>query len=157
MTPDTVKTAQEKIDSEEFFDLMQAYRMASVLDQDKVTERYNAVQEFILAAMESPAPPALNNSGQWISVVDAPLFINTEFGWECTEAGNGEFWAAVPYNDSTKPDKKDLCWIHRCVVEDGVGLCIVGDEENTPAGWQLEDVVFYMPIKLPPLPEPPKK
>ena len=35
------------IESQEFFDLMQAYRIASPLDQDNVVKRFEAVKEYI--------------------------------------------------------------------------------------------------------------
>lgn len=91
----------------------------------------------------------------WISVEDAPLFIETKDGWECTDAAENEFWAALEYTNKNYPDKV-FWWIHRCVVEDEIGLCVVGDMDNEPAGWTLKDVTHYMPIKLtPPLPKPP--
>lgn len=80
---------------------------------------------------------------EWISVEDQPLFIKTERGWECTEAGDRVFIAAVPYKDKRK--EGDHWWIRLCVVEDGIGLCVVGDDDNEPAGWMLEDVTHYIP------------
>lgn len=85
----------------------------------------------------------------WISVEDKPLFKKTEFGWVCTEDAECEFIAAVPYNDKTKPGQ-ELWWIHHCVIEDMIGLCVVGEDENVPAGWLIEDILYYQP--LPPAP-----
>jgi hypothetical protein len=118
-----------------------------------VNERWASMQlkDMVLDVINSLPKQQVAGEG-WIKVDDAPLFIKTELGWECTEVGDGEFWAAVPYNDKNKPDKKDLVWIRHCVVEDGTGLCVVGDDSNEPAGWQLEDVVYYIPIKLPTVP-----
>lgn len=98
--------------------------------------------------------PSKVSGEDWVSVKDKPLFTKDAKGnWKCTEEGNGEFWAAIPYNDHKQPDKRDLVWIRHCVVEDGIGLCVVGDTDNEPAGYQLEDVVYYIPINLP---QPPK-
>jgi len=106
----------------------------------------------------SHTPDKGEGKEEWVRVEDAPLFtIDANGNWECTEAGNGEFWAAVPYIDKKQTDRKDLVWIQRCIVEDGTVLCIVGDEENTMAGYELSDVVYYIPINLPPLPTPPKQ
>jgi len=88
---------------------------------------------------------------KWISVQDRPLVIPTRRGWECTKDGEQEFLAALQYNDSVMPNEK-LWWIKHCVIEDEVGLCIVGDDgENIPAGWDVTDITYWMPIK------PPKK
>lgn len=86
----------------------------------------------------------------WHSVEDRPLFTKDERGnWVCTEEGDGEFIAALPYNDSKRPNE-ELWWIRHCVVEDEIGLCVVGDDYNEPAGWNLEDVTHWMPIPSPP-------
>jgi hypothetical protein len=86
----------------------------------------------------------------WHSVEDRPLFTKNERGnWICTEDGDGEFIAALPYNDSKRPNE-NLWWIRHCVVEDETGLCIVGDDYNQPAGWNLEDITHWMPMPSPP-------
>lgn len=84
----------------------------------------------------------------WISVEDHPLVIDTKLGWECTEAGEGEFLAAIQVHDNTT--NKDHWWIRHCVIEDMIGLCVVGDDENTPAGWDVKDVQYYWPLPEPP-------
>jgi hypothetical protein len=90
----------------------------------------------------------------WISVEDAPLFIKNENGhWECTENGDNEFIAAVPYTDSAKPGQ-DLWWIRHCVVEDGEGLHVVCDDYTEKSGWELEDVTHYRPLPSPPINKP---
>lgn len=89
-------------------------------------------------------------SSKWISVDDSPLYKDTPNGWECTEAGEQEFMAAIQvYNNKTK---ETYWWIRHCVVEDEIGLCIVVDDYNEPAGWELSQVEYYQP-----LPNPPKK
>lgn len=86
----------------------------------------------------------------WISVEDRPLFTKDDKGnWECTKDGDDEFIAALQYEDSTQPGK-ELWWIHHCVVEDSIGLCIVGDVYNEPAGWDLEHVTHWQPLPSPP-------
>jgi len=88
---------------------------------------------------------------EWISVKDRPLFTEDGRGnWICTDDGDAEFIAAVPYKDTERPNET-LWWIKHCVVEDAIGLCIVGDFYNELAGWLLDDVTHWMPI-----PEPPK-
>lgn len=92
----------------------------------------------------------LSDIPHWYSVKDRPLFMKDQYGnWICTEDGNGEFIAAIPYNDSRRPNK-GLWWIRHCVVEDEIGLCVVGDDCNEPAGWSLEDVTHWMPMPSPP-------
>lgn len=88
---------------------------------------------------------------KWISVDERPLFTKDEKGiWTCTEDGDGEFFAAVPYNDVKRP-KEELWWIRHCVVEDEIGLCVVGDDDIEPAGWDLEDVTHWMPLPKSPI------
>ena len=104
-----------------------------------------AYKEAALNAMEE-----YDNRDKWISVKDAPLFTTDEQGnWTCTEDGDGEFFAAVPYKNVTQPNE-ELWWIRHCVIEDETGLCIVSDEDNEPAGWNMKDVTFYQPIPKPP-------
>lgn len=81
---------------------------------------------------------------EWISVNKRPLYEKTTSGWQCTEDGDKEFLAAIKESSGW--------WIRHCVVEDRTGLCVVGDAENEPAGYELEDVQYWMP-----LPEPPKQ
>lgn len=113
---------------------------------DKITK--HATEDFVAGAewQAQHSAPVL----KWVSVKDKPLYINTPLGWECTEAGNHPFLAAVEVHDNKTG--KDFWWIHHCVVEDGIGLCIVGDDDNEPAGWELQDIEFYIPI-----PQPPKR
>lgn len=85
----------------------------------------------------------------WVSVKEAPLFTVNERGeWECTEAGNGQFLAALEYID-TKGDGSKQWWVRHCVVMDIVGLCVITEDDAEPAGWELDDVEYYMPISTP--------
>jgi len=87
---------------------------------------------------------------QWISVEDSPLFISDSTDcWTLTENGQKEFLAAVPYNDKTRPDEKDLWWIRYCIIDDG-GLKVLTDDDTESAGWSLTDVTHYMLISTPP-------
>ncbi len=91
-----------------------------------------------------------DNNYQWISVADSPLYTIDEKGnWICTEAGDKPFIAALQYTDKKRPGKQ-LWWVMPCIVEDGRGLCIIGDEENVIAGWDLTDVTHYKPLDLTP-------
>lgn len=89
---------------------------------------------------------------EWISVTDKPLVFHDKNGegWYTSCEGSGEFIAAVPYNDVRKPSEQ-LWWIKHCVIEDGKGLCVVGENDNEPAGWQIDDVTHFAII------EPPKQ
>lgn len=88
---------------------------------------------------------------EWINCEERPLFTKDEKGiWTCTEDGDKPFIAAVPYNDTRIPGTMQW-WIKHCVIDDEVGLCVVGDDENTPAEWSMEDITHYIPQ-----PEPPK-
>lgn len=86
---------------------------------------------------------------EWIDVKDRPLITQSKLGWVCTEDGDKEFIAAVPYNNVDDPDKT-LWWIHHCVIEDGTGLCVVGDDWNEPAGWEIQQVQYWKPWAEPP-------
>lgn len=87
----------------------------------------------------------------WIEVEDAPLFTKDENGnWTCTDAGDKEFIAAVPYGDSRKPDTT-YWWIRHCVIQDEIGLCVVGDDDNDPAGYTMEDITHYQPLPAAPV------
>lgn len=81
---------------------------------------------------------------QWISVKDKPLYTVDSLGWVCTEEGEQQFIAYVPTNVGA--------WVKHCVVEDEIGLCVVGEDDNWKAGYELEDVTHYILI-----PEPPKE
>lgn len=87
---------------------------------------------------------------EWISCKDRPLFniIDDKGTWEATEEGNGEFLAAVSYTLITKPDEI-LWWVRHCVLESNSGLCVVGEMENEPAGYDMSDVTHYVIIKPP--------
>ena len=85
----------------------------------------------------------------WVSVEDRPLFTIESNGWVCTEEGDKEFIAAVPYRRESKPNE-DFWWIRHCVVEDETGLCVVGNDYNDPAEWDLEDVTHYKLLSEPP-------
>jgi hypothetical protein len=81
----------------------------------------------------------------WISVKASPLFtIINDQRWECTEAGEKEFLAAIRLNN-------DEWWIKHCVIEDQVGLMVVGETDNEPAGFDLSDIEFYSHITPPSL------
>ena len=79
----------------------------------------------------------------WISTKDRPLIHENENGhWITTDDGSGEFLAAVYYNKEW--------WIKHCVIESYIGLCVVGDDYNDPAGWHAGDVSYWMPLPPPP-------
>lgn len=87
----------------------------------------------------------------WISVKDKPLITRNERDeWECINEGSKEFVAAIPYQNTEFPGKQ-FWWIRLCIMEDEVGLCVIGDDDNEPAGWNIDDVTHYFH-----LPEPPK-
>jgi hypothetical protein len=98
-----------------------------------------------------PASPSVKADG-WVSVEEKPLITKDENNnWTCTEDGDKEFIAAVPYTEKMKDGTyKDKWWIHHCIIEDEVGLYIVDDEGNTPAGWSIEDVTHWQPLPNPP-------
>lgn len=84
----------------------------------------------------------------WISVKERPLVINGDHYWQCTEDGSKEFMAAVPYSDTNKPGQL-LWWIRYCLIEDEVGLCVIGDTENESCGWEVDHVEYWMPVNEP--------
>lgn len=74
---------------------------------------------------------------EWISVKDRQI------------PKDKEFIAAVPYNDSMKPNENNLWWIRHCVIDNGE-LCIVGDIDNESSGYDPTDVTHWMPLPKPP-------
>lgn len=79
----------------------------------------------------------------WISVKDSPLvFFDEHNRWEATKDGMSDFMAAVPLRDGT-------WWIKHCILEDEIGLCVIGEDDNEVAGWTIEDVTHYMKIEPP--------
>lgn len=90
----------------------------------------------------------INDADRWISVKDKPLIHQNNLGWEVNKGVPDEFLAALRVTN--KIDGKTSWWIRHCVIEDETGLCVVGDDENEPCGWQITDIEFYQPIPLPP-------
>jgi hypothetical protein len=85
---------------------------------------------------------------EWISVDDKPLVTSENGRWWVNEGVPDEFLAAVEvHNNKTN---KDYWWIRHCAILDGLGLCIVTDDDHEPAGWQISDVLFYQPLPSPP-------
>ena len=80
----------------------------------------------------------------WISTEDRPLYtVDGNGNWEATKDGEQPFLAAV------LPRRGEDWWIRQCVIEDGEGLCVVDDDGNTPAVWDLQAVEYWMPITNP--------
>ncbi len=111
------------------------------------------IEKLLELISQPPSPVEAQPSEQkdgWVSVEDSPLFtLDGNGNWECTDNGDGEFLAAVPYVSKNYPGK-DLWWIKHCVIEDGIGMCVVGDDDNEPAGWDMKDVTHYKILDLTP-------
>lgn len=125
--------------------------MQAEIERLKAALDFNVKQNISLMKRAASPSPEAGKGGeglQWVSVEDKPLFITTPLGWECTEDGEGEFLAALQYNDTRHPGK-DLWWIKLCTVEDGLGLCVVSDEGNESAPWDLSDVTHYCKVSEP--------
>lgn len=85
----------------------------------------------------------------WIPTAERPLAETASNGdWQATEDGDGEFLAAVPYKDVNYPGET-LWWIRQCVIESGAGLCVVSDSYTDIAGWEIDDVEYFLPITPP--------
>lgn len=85
----------------------------------------------------------------WVSVKDRPLVtVDDKGNWTCTDDGEKDFIAALEVIN--RIDGKVTWWIKHCVIEDSTGLCVVGDDDNEPAGWDVKDVQFYFHIPKPP-------
>ena len=126
---------------------------------EKYLKDYN-VEDILISTNEGQATisqlltdfSTTQNKEKWISVEDRPLIeiINPNGDWQCTKDGMNEFIGCVPYNDSTRP-KDDLYWIRHCIIEDEIGLCVIGDSIITePSGWEVEHVTHWMPLPTPP-------
>lgn len=102
-------------------------------------KKYPEFEAAIIEAMKIYA------SQKWIPVSERPLItLDTKGNWTCTVDGDRGFIAAVPLSD-------DNWWIRHCVIEDRIGLCIVGDIDNEPAGYDILDITHWQP--LPPKPK----
>lgn len=73
---------------------------------------------------------------KWHSVKDRPLVNSNGSYFVATPDGAQDFIAAVELADGT-------WWTRHCVLEDGIGLCVVGDSCNDPAGWNIEDITHW--------------
>ncbi len=51
-----MKTKDDYLESREFYDLMQNYRIADMCDQERVTKRYEEVKAFIRSKTIKPNP-----------------------------------------------------------------------------------------------------
>lgn len=81
----------------------------------------------------------INKNNHWHSVIDKPLYNKDKHeNWVCTLDGDNEngFIAAVETNEGW--------WIRHCVIEDEIGLCVVGSDYNEPAPWSIEDVLYWI-------------
>lgn len=88
-------------------------------------------------------------NSNWLSVKDYPLFTVNEYGEQfITEHGSNEFLAAVPFYN-IKDKSKTQWWVRHCVVDSQGVLCTVEENDFEPAGWALENVLFFIPIKYP--------
>lgn len=122
------------------------------MTQDEIIQKHfnfkHSVDRFSLrrevrGAMDEWNKESPNNTLKWIDARERPLVTYNENGhWECTNAGNKEFVAAIPYQN-TEYSGKQFWWIRLCVLEDEIGLCVVGDDDNEPAGWNIDDVTHY--------------
>lgn len=128
----------------------------SVYLGESLIQSYDSRPPFKIQDLVDKYPEEWEEVFDWISVNDRPLFTSEDYGeygerWVCTEDGDKPFLAAIPYSDSNRLNE-NLCWIHHCVVVDGVGLSVVDENGTEPAGFELSDVTHWIP-----LPEPPKK
>lgn len=122
----------------------------SFLSQEEVDTIIDFAECYAAERIRSAAstPPVNTNErlftlDEWIRVEDRPLFIIDENGnWTCTKDGNQEIIAAVETNKGW--------WIKHCIIEDAIGLCVVGDMDNEPAGWDMTDITHWMPLPKPP-------
>lgn len=110
---------------------------------------WDEVYEYLLGGSKIPKhwpkdwtlAPKVEVEG-WISVADKPLFGEEAGHRFLTEAGDGEFIAAIPYSDSKYPGEK-LWQIVHCHVDTGGDLV---DSYGDSVGWTLDAVAYYLPI-----------
>jgi hypothetical protein len=108
-------------------------------------DRQHCIKDFLAGILHERA------CGKgWVSVKDKPLIISFDDHWEQAEGAPSEFIAAVEVHNTKTGE--DYWWIRHCVIEDNIGLCVVGDDDNQPAGWEIPDVQFYHPLPPPPKP-----
>lgn len=143
-----LEAREGKTTMEMLIEKLEQIKLKSIRPESKRTGEYriglNAAIDEARELLTTEAAYIKAIGDGWVSVEDKPLYTKDANGnWICTEEGDTEFIAAVPYKD--KFDKEHW-WIHHCVVEDRIGLCVVGDGDNEKAGWELEDVTHYHPL-----------
>ena len=87
---------------------------------------------------------------EWISVEDKPLVImdDKEERWTCTENGCKEFMALTWFTNINTGEVTP--WMHHCLIEDEIGLCVVGEDGNDSASIQPWEVSYYFLIPTAP-------
>lgn len=84
----------------------------------------------------------------WVRAKERPLIKQVNNMWFTTEDGDKDFIVAIPFyekNDQIKLVGNLRWWIHHCCIEKG-RLCIVGDDGNEIAGYEISDVEYWMPM-----------
>ena len=38
-------------------------------------------------------------------------------------------------------------WIEKCIIKDGIGLCVMCDDEYVPAPWEIDDIDSYIMLR----------
>jgi hypothetical protein len=140
--------------SAEQVELLEASKIAlHTLDCIEFTRDQGTASKRLETAISKIATTPSVKADGWVSVEEKPLITKDKNGyWTCTEDGDKEFIAALPYTEKQKDGTyKDKWWIRHCVILDKIGLCIVGDDvDDYQAGWEIEDITHYQPLPAPP-------
>lgn len=74
-----MKTKSDYLESKEFYDLMQCYRIADMMDQETVIKRFKAVKDFIRTkSAELKVLEALQDFVNVYRIIDVEYLLNDE-------------------------------------------------------------------------------
>lgn len=100
---------------------------------------------------KAASQPAQGDAVRWVKASDKPLFHYEEREgkkwWVMNDDAPDEFIGAVEVEvKNNKTGKTYWWWKRHCIIEEGRGLCVVTDDDTEPAGWEMDDIEYYIPF-----------